>query len=309
MATDAPAPAAFLSKFADNERVHESFYRPEGVDSKVKIKLYYTFELAESFAILRYLLESKEFSDRGMEVTQFIVTQVENHYAAWAYRKSYFLKLADPQTVRPEIDFTTHLILQEPKGFQTWDHLRFCYDRLGQLAYPYFVDFLSQIYDHDAKNYHAWTFRVWATGRFGFHQDEWGLMSELLKRDVTNNSIWSYRIFLAANIQAPPQGEKEFVTGLINGGQLSNESAWFYFDSLYENEGVYSPEQASFLESLVAGGKANRFVYKSLIFNELRRPRDERNKDKLGKWVSQLTDQHDVNRKRFWQGFAKSFIG
>lgn len=302
-----PNAAFVLGRFEEEERIPEQFLQPEKVDTKVKIKLCYSPEMAEAFSILRFLLDKGEWSERGMALTHLIISQVKNHYAAWAYRKSFLEAAKSPEKERAEVSLTLQMILEEPKGFQTWDHLRFVVDRLGHFEYATFIEFLAKVYQHDTKNYHAWMFRVWATDRFGFHGNEWVLMESLLRTDPTNNSIWSYRHFLAKALKVDIDSERSFVLGFVKGPGIDNESAWFYLDDIYETQGEFSEKLGSHLEGMIESGQANRFVYKSLIFNELRRPQPSRRRDCLDTWLRALQEKHDPNRKKFWIHFAQSF--
>ncbi len=242
-----------------------------------------------------------------MALTHLIISQVKNHYAAWAYRKSFLEAVKNPAQEKAEIDLTLQMILEEPKGFQSWDHLRFVVDRFGQFDYLSFLEFLAKIYTHDTKNYHAWMFRVWATNRFGFHENEWVLIQSLLRKDPTNNSIWSYRHFLAQALKIDLETERSFARGFVQDEGIANESAWFYLDSLYEADGGFSEKLEAFLETLVQSGRANRFVLKSLVFNELRRPKGSRRAELLHKWILELKERHDPHRQKFWAQFTQSF--
>jgi protein farnesyltransferase/geranylgeranyltransferase type-1 subunit alpha len=56
---------------------------------------------------------------------------------------------------------------------------------------------LYDIYLSDAKNYHAWSYRLWFIERFNLWKDELDFVNEELDDgQFTNNSIWSYRYFL-----------------------------------------------------------------------------------------------------------------
>ena len=56
--------------------------------------------------------------------------------------------------------------------------------------------FLNAIFDSDAKNYHAWAYRIWLVERFCLYEGEEEYAEHLLEQDVLNNSAWSYRYFL-----------------------------------------------------------------------------------------------------------------
>ncbi len=59
-------------------------------------------------------------------------------------------------------------------------------------------EFLAEMLDKDAKNYHVWSYRQWLVRRFGL----WDGVGELeecerfLRKDVRNNSAWNHRWFV-----------------------------------------------------------------------------------------------------------------
>lgn len=302
-------PALILAKFGDDERLYEDYHRPDDVDAKVKVKVCYSPELAEAFAALRFLLDKVEYSERGLLLSLYIIANVKNHYAAWAYRKSYLLKENSVSLFEAELALAYELIVLEPKGFQSWDHLRFCNEQIGHLDYEVMNAFFDKMYKMDNKNYHMWSYRVWAAKRFNLAKTELEWTNDLLKKDITNNSIWSYRHFLAQTLQIDKGAEKAFVISVIQGGELSNESAWFYLDDIYESEGGHSGELEAFLNHLIDNHKVNRFVLKSAVFNELRKPKADRRPELMSEWLRLLCTKYDANRARFWDSFSKSFNG
>jgi protein farnesyltransferase/geranylgeranyltransferase type-1 subunit alpha len=56
--------------------------------------------------------------------------------------------------------------------------------------------FLREIFNSDAKNYHAWSYRIWLVERFQLWAGELEDVERMLDDDVCNNSVWSYRYFL-----------------------------------------------------------------------------------------------------------------
>lgn len=296
-----------LSTFSESERIFEDLPKSNQIDTKIKIKLHFTPELEQSFAILRHLFKIDELSERGMQLTKFIISTVKNHYAAWTYRKIYLLKLNSSICFETDKSLSIELISIEPKGFQSWDHLKFCIDKLKDVNYEEMVSFLFQIYLLDTKNYHAWAFRVWWTERFGFYKNELVYISELLEKDLSNNSIWSYRHFLATNLSLEKRHEINFVKSIILNNNFKNESAWFYFDDIYESLGDFCEELEIFLIELIKNKQKNRFVLKSLVFNELRKKKEDQKQDMVKNWLWELENTYDKERCVFWKGFLDIF--
>ena len=53
------------------------------------------------------------------------------------------------------------------KNYQIWRHRRCVAEILDKgLDLVQEMEFLAEIFDSDAKNYHAWTYRIWLVERF-----------------------------------------------------------------------------------------------------------------------------------------------
>ena len=55
---------------------------------------------------------------------------------------------------------------------------------------------LREVFEDDAKNFHAWCHRIWMIRRFHNVEGEFEFIEELLGYDIKNNSVWNYRFFL-----------------------------------------------------------------------------------------------------------------
>lgn len=295
-----------FDKFSPEEEIPERFSFPETVSSKIKIKICFSPELEKAFNILRFLIKSHELSARSQMLTKFVIGKTSSHYAAWIQRKQYLQKLNNIEEYRAEEKWCLSLIRDEPKVFQTWDHLRFCVDKIGHADYQEQVHFLEKIYKLDTKNYHAWSYRVWLTKRFNFHELEMRFVIELLIQDPNNNSIWSYRHFLVQNSSIFLE-EENFIYSWLS-KDFKNESAWLYLDDLYEKKKEYSEKLNQFLELLKTENKTNRFVLKSNLFNEIRREKKNQQKKKMMEIASDLANIYDIDRSAFWKGFCVIFI-
>lgn len=87
--------------------------------------------------------------------------------------------------------------LQFEKNYQIWHHRRCIAEVLQDgVDFDAELDFMRKIFESDAKNYHAWSYRVWLIERFSLWEGELEYAESLLDREVQNNSAWSYRYFL-----------------------------------------------------------------------------------------------------------------
>ena len=58
------------------------------------------------------------------------------------------------------------------------------------------------IMESDAKNYHAWSYRLWLIERFNLWKDEIEFVEfSIAYKDAGNNSLWSYRYFLKSKLE------------------------------------------------------------------------------------------------------------
>lgn len=60
------------------------------------------------------------------------------------------------------------------------------------------LEFMDEVFESDAKNYHGWSHKIWLIERF----ELWGelrhieFIETLLDNDVRNNSAWSFRYYI-----------------------------------------------------------------------------------------------------------------
>ena len=102
------------------------------------------------------------------------------------------------------------------------------------------MDFLTEIFDSDRKNYHAWSYRIWLIERFQLWAEELEFVDEMLEEDKGNNSVWSYRYFILNKApiglfkqDAPGtlgfvKSEVELVINHWLPKDLCNEACWCY---------------------------------------------------------------------------------
>ena len=137
-----------------------------------------------------------------MSLTELIVSKVPNHYAAWTYRKQFISQQTiDHNFLEREKSLCLGWINQDPKSFQSWDHLKFIYDLIGFSDYMAWRLFMESILLLDCRNYHCWVFRTWFVKRFSVFEDELIWANEELVKDLKNNSLWAYRHFISVQMK------------------------------------------------------------------------------------------------------------
>lgn len=90
------------------------------------------------------------------------------------------------------------------------------------------------MFDSDAKNYHAWSHKIWLIERFELWSEPCHLAfaEEMLDADVRNNSVWSFRYFLVNRSEAFSkelvERECRYVIEKRLPDDWRNEAAWAY---------------------------------------------------------------------------------
>lgn len=90
------------------------------------------------------------------------------------------------------------------------------------------------MFDSDAKNYHAWSHKIWLIERYELWNEaqHMAFAEEMLDRDVRNNSVWSFRYFIVMRGKPYSQElvEKEcrYVLERRLADDWNNEAAWAY---------------------------------------------------------------------------------
>ena len=303
--------------FETSEKIRESFkIENTTLTTEIKIKRIYPKELLISLDILRYILEKEEISERGFILTKYIVKNLKNHYPSWIYRKNYLKEKKSEKLFLEEILFTEKLILKEPKGFQIWDHLKFCREEIGILDYKEEILFLQKVLDIDSRNYHCWSHRTWIVKRFNYFKDEIIFVKNEITKDVINNSLWSFYNFLLREIEKRNEEknlefkddenkfedfdvkkELEFVYEMIRFKDV-NESSWNFLNSIYDEKEEYSEKLKNLCLEILEKNENNRFAYANFIFNEIRKKEKKDNK-KIKIFLNKLKII-DETRKNFW---------
>ena len=80
---------------------------------------------------------------------------------------------------------------------------------------------------------------TWLTGHLNLYKAELARIEYKFDAELTNNSLWTYRKYLAHHLEVEDNEEFEYVTAKL-AKDLKNESAWLYLDSIYEKKGAYS---------------------------------------------------------------------
>jgi protein farnesyltransferase/geranylgeranyltransferase type-1 subunit alpha len=194
----------------------------------------------------RAILAKQEISDRAFQLTKEVIRFSQGNYAAWAYRRKLIDALKCP--LSEEFDWLNSIGLDMEKNYQIWHHRRCVAEIIGKdMDLEGEMAFLGSIFSSDAKNYHAWTYRIWLVERFQLWKDQMDFAENLLDDDVENNSIWSYRYFLlnaspVGTFSTHAPGTPEFVGEQLKyvmeqrwTERMDNEAMWVYLRGMLAN--------------------------------------------------------------------------
>ena len=299
-----------ISKFNDSERMEENFGPLNDPETDIIIKQNYPNHVLDALNIFRCILKNSEYSSRAFELSEALSNKIKNHYAVWTYRRKYLIQQKDINLYEKELAMVDKYIMEEPKGFQIWDHKRFCLNELltlkeSVLTEAMFEDeisFLQKVFDIDNKNYHAWAYRTWLIGlNKKFVSKEKEALEELIHQEMENNSYWSYYHHLTTfdtSVEAK-EHVKSFAMHIL-ALNLKNEAAWNFVNSLFDE---YNSDYEEYLVSKMIQNV--RFIEASYIFNQLKiADENNRNTKMLEHCFRRLIEELDTMRAKYWEWLA-----
>uniref|UniRef100_A0AC34Q066 Protein farnesyltransferase/geranylgeranyltransferase type-1 subunit alpha n=1 Tax=Panagrolaimus sp. JU765 TaxID=591449 RepID=A0AC34Q066_9BILA len=209
-------------------------YNSEAENSVVPIALRTDF--VDAFAYLRALMNAKEISERAFELTTTCARMNPANYSVWEYRRHVLRGLN--KDLKKELEFCEEMILENLKNYQVWHHRReliqWMKEERGSMS------FVDVVLKDDFKNYHAWQHRVFLARHYKVPlKSELKFTTDFISRDVFNNSAWTYRYFVVAEMSDDfdkkdvVNEEIKFVMNHIRGA-VNNASSWAYLSGLME---------------------------------------------------------------------------
>jgi len=148
-------------------------------------------------------MSTKEHSPRVLALTSHIISLNPAHYTVWLFRATTLFALS--YSIPDELLWVNEVALENQKNYQIWHHRQLLIDNLFPSLSPEGIrdletserDFMTQMFDMDAKNYHVWSYRSYLCRKLNMWNDtELRSIESLLQRDIRNNSAWSHRFFV-----------------------------------------------------------------------------------------------------------------
>lgn len=204
-----------------------------------------------------------------------------------------------------------------------WHHRRWLVQQLNDASAE--LAFTLEVFEEDAKNYHAWEHRQWVVREFNLWDDEIDACRSLLTLDRRNNSAWSHLYFVltrggarnvpidatqraeftelaAASLRHDPDNESpwSFLRGLHSAHPLHEEPAlWSLTEELVareDEERILSPHVYAFLVDLLSS---------RMVAEENRRANDLQRALAI---LVTLANELDVVRSRYWNYLRRKLL-
>lgn len=280
------------------------------------VAIAYSEKFRDSYDYFRAILKSGEKSERALSLTEDCIWLNPANYTIWQYRRELLKALG--KDLKEELKYTSSMIKYNSKNYQVWHHrkviVEWLQDASGELA------FTQTVLKKDAKNYHAWQHRQWCIKTFNLYDKELEYVEQLLDEDVRNNSAWNQRYFVISNTTKFEQNvidrEIDFALEKIELVK-SNESAWNYLRGILMQDSnglAYNEKVRGKCEELYqAGYRTNHLLACIIDICQERHVKDETPESifyitNAIKLCKQLSEVHDVIRKRYWNFIAQQLL-
>ncbi|SCV02367.1 LANO_0F17260g1_1 [Lachancea nothofagi CBS 11611] len=302
----------------DNGPFQYSDIQPLPISSGDKDELcqiLYDDEYKEVMGITRALLEKSEFSERALHATSQAIQLVPAFYTMWNYRFQIVRKLygADPAKLNDELDWLDQFTLNNPKNYQIWSYRQALLKLHPSPQFLRELPILQAMLDEDTKNYHVWSYRRSCVFFFQNFDHELQFASDLITRDVYNNSAWCHRMFVLKS-QFKPTPPTELLKTEIHYTKTQielapqNISSWNYLQGLYQEflDNKFDAEVVDFALTFTSGAfdsleKPSQILSSyALEFLAHVYGQSKDTSDKACRAYRALSEIYDPIRKNFW---------
>ncbi|KAG0670355.1 CAAX geranylgeranyltransferase alpha subunit [Maudiozyma exigua] len=213
-------------------------------------RIMYCDEYKQVMALMRRMISKDELSVRALRLNSRAIELSPAFYTAWNYRFRIIEHLLKEETqlqgeghdasymLNKELDWLDEFTLNNPKNYQIWSYRQALLTQL----YPHATfsrehPIMDLMLDDDSKNYHVWSYRKWCCAHFKTYGQEMAFTERFIKRDVYNNSAWSYRFSMLKHSDVDLDQELQFVLDKIE-YVPQNISTWNYLGGLLQMMGT-----------------------------------------------------------------------
>ncbi|XP_014206850.1 protein farnesyltransferase/geranylgeranyltransferase type-1 subunit alpha [Copidosoma floridanum] len=274
------------------------------------VSIAYSPKFVEVHNYFRAILDSKEKSERALDLTAECIMLNAANYTVWQYRRDILKALG--VDLKDELKFIELMTNINMKNYQVWHHRKVIVEWMQDPSSE--LKFTSTVLLKDAKNYHAWQHRQWVMTTFDLFENELEYVDELLTKDIRNNSAWNQRYFVLNNTT---QFEEEVIDREVDFtiekilDVPDNESAWNYLRGILDrdqNGGLpYNNEVLKMCKDMYNDGyRINHLLACIIDICEERHSSDESKEslfhiDTAFKLCTDLAKQYDKIRKNYWE--------
>ena len=178
------------------------------------VRIRYDEDYEDAMGLLRSLMAKEELSDRALHLTSVVIFMNSAHLTVWEYRRCILRALNSKARWLAELEFMHEVNELNTKNYQLWNHRRAVVEVLlpsdteerrrasllkgetleSEHTLDKELEHIEEVFESDAKHYHAWAHRQWVAERHGCWKRELALTEEMIERDPHNNSAWNYRL-------------------------------------------------------------------------------------------------------------------
>ena len=275
----------------------------------------YSDEYEETMSYLRAVMAANEFSPRVLDLTEDLIDMNPAHYTVWLYRAQCLFAINSD--LHQELQWLSETALDHQKNYQIWHHRMLIVDKLDECEGE--ADFVEQMFEKDAKNYHVWSYRQWMVRRFGlWEKGELEFTEKLLEKDVRNNSAWNHRWYVINGREQ--DGEPGIMGKKIREREIEfaktavakaphNQCPWNYLRGIARKTGMPLTSLKDFVDQYasVEQPDAVRSSYALDLIAEIL-AEEEGSKQQAAVALDMLAAKYDPIRKNYWK-YRKGMLG
>lgn len=278
-------------------------------------KILYTEEYSATMAELRQALETQQYTEEALALTERALGLLASHYTTWHFRFELVKRLG--KDLFAELDWCELVALENEKNYQIWNYRQRIVETILQdpelapkLSHNREHPILNMMLQQDPKNHHVWLYRKWYVERFGLFQDvdELAFTTKLIAEDARNNSAWTHRFFLNFSGLAPAEevalSEVRYTQDQINLCP-QNPSPWNYLAGITTKMNWPVGKFRDFTEKYATPAPGSNEILSSFALELLAKiEAADGNIDAATNIYDQLASTYDPIRAKYWAYLA-----